>query len=64
MLGPVAAILGLGGLLWLGGAQLEAAEAHAARDIAAKLQGEGKEVRVEVQPNGIAGAWGDLEQVR
>jgi hypothetical protein len=56
--------LGLGGLLWLGGAELEAAEARAARDIAAKLQGKDKQVQVEVQPNGLAGAWGDLEKVR
>ncbi|MCU0315469.1 MAG: hypothetical protein MUC92_02630 [Fimbriimonadaceae bacterium] len=59
-MGPAGIVLLLtAGGLW-GSSEERRFERLAAQDIASRLQGEGKKVSVNVRPNGIAAAWGEI----
>lgn len=60
-MGLIGAAVLVGGALWAG-EQEKAFERRAAADLLAQMKGGRGEVRVNVRPNGIGGAWGDLAE--
>lgn len=57
---PLAILAAFGAIFGLGGAEVRKFERAAAAEIASKLQGDQRKVRVKVELNGLASLWGDL----